>query len=77
MQAGKRSFPSRLKAFVGSGSKYEEGIDFVGRVTKLLMFCSGPHSTLEANDVNMDSEEPQLSEGTAELLSFLNYMRDL
>ena len=75
MQAGKRSFPSRLKAFVGSGSKYEEGIDFVGRVTKLLMFCSGPHSTLEVNDVNMDSEEPQLSEGTAELLSFLNFVK--
>eukprot|EP00986_Skeletonema_menzelii_P015974 scaffold13200_cov175-Skeletonema_menzelii.AAC.3 len=39
------------------------------------MFCSGPHSTLEANDVNMDSEEPQLSEGTAELLSFLNFVK--
>ena len=61
-QAGKRSFPSRLKAFVGSGNKYEEGIDFVGRLTKLLMFCSGPHTTNEADDAVMDSEESKLSE---------------
>jgi len=74
-QAGKRSFPSRLKAFVGSGSKYEEGIDFVGRLTKLLMFCSGPHATIETNDAGMDSEAPKLSEGTAELLSFLNFVK--
>jgi len=47
----------------------------VGRLTKLLMFCSGPHTTIEANDAIMDSDESQLSEGTAEILSFLNFVK--
>ena len=73
--AGKRAFPSRLKAFVGTGSKYEEGIDFVGRLTKLLMFCSGPHAATIKVDDGDDGGNSDISEGTAELLTFLNFVK--
>jgi len=77
---GKRSFPSRLKAFVGSGSKYEEGIDFVSKVTKLLVFCAGPHTTklLSENsdpDKMPDVSSDNISEGSLEILRFLSFVK--
>ena len=79
---GKRSFPSRLKSFVGSGSKYEEGIDFVGKITKLLMFCAGPSTAISSNGDSIGScaGEQQdtarnLSEGTHDILRFLSFVK--
>ena len=65
--ASTRSFPARLKVFVGMNGRYEEGMDFVRRLTKLLMFCCATDST--------DSEESTaLSPGTSSLLSFLSFI---
>eukprot|EP00977_Amphora_coffeiformis_P004033 scaffold804_cov165-Amphora_coffeaeformis.AAC.12 len=61
-----RSCPSRLKAFVGSSSSYEEGIDFVAKVTKLLVTSLGPGSE---TDTSTD-----LSEGTRDLLTFFSFV---
>jgi hypothetical protein len=79
-QAGKRLFPSRLKLFVGSGSKYEEGIDFVGRLTKLLMFCCGKHNATTPEDAmdlsSGDDQQPsELSEGTRDVLRFFLFVK--
>jgi hypothetical protein len=60
-----RSCPSRLKAFVGSSSSYEEGIDFVAKVAKLLVTSLGPST---------DTAEGALSEGTLDLLRFLSFV---
>ena len=61
-----RSCPSRLKAFVGSSSSYEEGIDFVAKVTKLFVTSLGPASADQASD--------KISEGTQDLLQFLSFV---
>lgn len=60
-----RSCPSRLKDFAGAGSSYEEGIDFVAKITKLLVNSIGTGSK-NAND--------GISEGTRDILRFLNFV---
>ena len=40
-KAKSRSIPGRLKAFVGNPGSYQEGVDFVSKLSKLLMFCLG------------------------------------
>ena len=69
-EAGTRTFPHRLKAFVGIGSRYDEGMDFVGRLTKLLMFCTAmaPAPGKERND------STEISEGTSDILRFLSFI---
>jgi hypothetical protein len=61
-----RSCPSRLKAFVGTASPYEEGIDFVAKVAKLLVINIG------ANPPGTD--KPGISEGTADILRMLHFV---
>ncbi|KAG7363158.1 proteasome-substrate-size regulator domain containing protein [Nitzschia inconspicua] len=58
-----RSCPSRLKVFSGSSSSYEEGIDFVAKVTKLIVIGLGTGDVVEG-----------VSEGTREVLRFLNFV---
>lgn len=65
-----RSCPSRLKEFVGSGSSYEEGIDFVAKVTKLLVAGLGAG---EKKPESMDSESVVMSEGTRDMLRFFSF----
>lgn len=65
-----RSCPSRLKEFVGSGSSYEEGIDFVAKVTKLLVTNLG---TGEVKPATSGSDSIPMSEGTRDLLRFLSF----
>eukprot|EP00934_Nitzschia_sp_Nitz4_P000403 Nitzschia sp. Nitz4//scaffold156_size52432//33824//40564//NITZ4_006829-RA/size52432-processed-gene-0.30-mRNA-1//-1//CDS//3329537421//403//frame0 len=59
-----RSCPSRLKVFVGSSSGYEEGIDFVAKVAKLLVIGLGT-GKIHDND--------GMTEGTRDVLRFLNF----
>lgn len=62
-----RSCPARLKTFVGSGSSYEEGIDFVAKVAKLLVTSVG------TNPLDSSSTD-EMSTGTADLLRFLSFV---
>ena len=64
--AGTRSFPARLKVFVGMNGRYEEGMDFVKIITKLLIFCCATGGS--------GSEESGISSGTSSLLRFLSYV---
>jgi len=58
---------SRLKVFLGSiGSGYENGIAFLSKICKLLVFCSG------LNDGNHDNED--ISESTKDILQFLAFV---
>jgi len=66
-----RSCPSRLKDFVGSGSSYEEGIDFVAKVTKLLVASLG---TGEGKPESSSADGPAISEGTRDMLRFLSFV---
>mmetsp|Transcript_1479 Transcript_1479/g.3106 ORF Transcript_1479/g.3106 Transcript_1479/m.3106 type:complete len:2283 (+) Transcript_1479:251-7099(+) len=78
--AGKRSFPARLKVFVGSGGRYEEGMDFVGRLTKLLMFCCGAGDDDVAVVASVGGDEQttqsstQISSGASDILRFLSFI---
>lgn len=58
-----RSCPSRLKVFAGASSSYEEGIDFVAKVAKLLVLGLGT-----------GERDGKLSEGTRDVLRFLNFV---
>ncbi|KAL7551909.1 hypothetical protein ACHAWF_015121 [Thalassiosira exigua] len=80
---GKRSFPARLKAFVGAGGRYEEGMEFVGRMCKLLAFCAGSYDdvadSVEGSAGATSSEgrggrASAISDGTRELVTFLNHI---
>jgi proteasome activator subunit 4 len=59
-----RSCPPKLKVFVGASSSYEEGIDFVAKVAKLLIAGLGSGMTDDSN----------LSAGTHDVLRFLYYV---
>jgi len=58
-----RTCPSRLKVFAGASSSYEEGIDFVAKVAKLLVIGLGSGS-IGTNG---------LSEGTNDVMRFLSF----
>lgn len=62
-----RSCPARLKTFVGGGGSYEEGMDFVAKVVKLLVVNIG------TNDPAI-SDPPILSQGTSDILRFLSFV---
>jgi hypothetical protein len=57
-----RSCPSRLKVFAGASSSYEEGIDFVAKVAKLLVVGLGTGTQIDG-----------VSEGTKDVLRFLSF----
>ena len=57
-----RSCPSRLKVFAGASSSYEEGIDFVAKVAKLLVIGLGRGAQING-----------VSEGTRDVLRFLSF----
>jgi hypothetical protein len=67
---GTRSFPARLKVFTGMEGRYEEGIQFVGRLTKLLMFCTA------TSPEKLDSApNASISGGTSDILRFLSFIK--
>lgn len=63
-----RMCPARLKVFVGIGSSYSEGMDFVSKVCKLLVFGLGMGPPAQA------SEGDNISEGTYDVLRFLTFV---
>lgn len=71
-EPGIRTFPHRLKAFVGMGSQYDEGMDFVGKLTKLLMFCTATATTTPGDESN--DPTTTISEGTSDILRFLSFI---
>ncbi len=89
-KAKSRSIPARLKAFVGNPSSYQEGVDFVSKLSKLLMFCLGKNDqTLELNVYNpsitketnskedkegKDAGRKSISDGTEDVLLFLSFV---
>jgi len=77
-QAKSRSIPLRLKSFIGNGSSYQEGVDFVSKLSKLLMFCLGKNDQNKEADAEpatdgRDGDEP-ISDGTADVLRFLAFV---
>lgn len=66
-----RSFPSRLKLFLAMSGASMEGLKFVNKLSKLLVFCAGHHND---EGIARDDDSTQISEGTADLLRFLHFV---
>uniref|UniRef100_A0A7S3V8U0 Uncharacterized protein n=1 Tax=Chaetoceros debilis TaxID=122233 RepID=A0A7S3V8U0_9STRA len=88
-QAKSRGMPSRLKSFLGNGSSYQEGVDFVSKLSKLLVFCIGKNDVKPmqqavssggevkaTNGTNgaEDSAMEETSDGTEDLLRFFAFV---
>ena len=72
-EAKSRSIPSRLKTFVRSDSSNQEGVDFVAKVAKLLIFCCGKNDGIEqASDSTSDGKV--VSDGTEDILRFFSFV---
>ncbi|KAL7564778.1 hypothetical protein ACA910_021041 [Epithemia clementina (nom. ined.)] len=80
-----RACPSKLKALATAGSSYEEGIDFVAKIAKLLVSSLGGNDKGAANSCKVGrrtgngelvntNNETTISEGTADILRFLSYV---
>jgi len=67
-----RSCPPRLKVFAAAGSSYEEGIDFVAKVAKLLVTSLGMGAPEE--DTSHADSTRTISSGTNDILRFLNFV---
>jgi hypothetical protein len=74
-EAKSRGIPSRLKTFVRSDSSYQEGVDFVAKVSKLLVFCCGKNDGVE-QDSNIDTstDGTEVSHGTEDILRFFSFV---
>ena len=66
-----RAFPSRLKSFLGLNGSGHDGIKFVAKLAKLLIFCVGYDVKKSSDSV---SDEDQVSTGTKNLLRFLSFV---
>lgn len=67
-----RSCPPRLKVFAGVSSSYEEGIDFVAKIAKLLVASLGRG---DVATTHWDSGNgPGTSMGTNDMLRFLSFV---
>lgn len=83
-KAKSRSIPARLKAFVGNPSSYQEGVDFVSKLSKLLMFCLGKNdhrldkdaqsTPAVATAANDRDASQSISDGTEDVLRFLSFV---
>lgn len=74
-----RSCPPRLKAIVGSSSSYEEGIDFVAKVAKLLVNGLGmggiaSRENCQSMETDTMTMQKSISNGTSDILRFLSYV---
>lgn len=77
-EAKSRTIPSRLKTFVRSDSSYQEGVDFVSKMSKLLIFCCGKDDGDDHerdNTVSNDTEDKtRVSNGTDGMLRFFSFV---
>ena len=69
-----RSCPSRLKVFAGASSSYEEGIDFVAKVAKLLVIGLGTSPARDNDADGSSGASENISEGTRDVLRFLSFV---
>lgn len=70
-----RVCPAKLKALTSTATSYEEGIDFVAKIAKLLVASLGYHYDSNKQQPSKDSHaNRQFSEGTEDILQFLNYV---
>jgi hypothetical protein len=85
-----RTFPSTLKSLYSSGGNaYQEGIEFVDRLSSLLIFCVGRNdsdSDTDTTNIGINLEDVEvvenasdkanvtLSSGTADLIRFLSFV---
>ena len=70
-----RAFPSKLKNLVGIDSPYQEGMDFVSKVSKLLLFSIGMNDNNDTNgNTDKDSSQQKISDGTRDILRFLSFV---
>ena len=74
-----RSVPGFLKVLVGSSSSYQEGVDFVEKLSTLLVFCIGKNDqdpkvekSLSVDVTKLDVSK--VSSGTADLIRFLSFV---
>ena len=68
-----RACPAKLKALATASSSYEEGIDFVAKIAKLLVASMG-HDLIPVGRPRNTDNERMISEGTADILRFLSYV---
>lgn len=80
-QAKSRSIPSRLKSFLGNSNSYQEGVDFVSRLSKLLVFCLGKNDGKKTQDEEgvfevgeVPNNGKEISKGTEDVLTFLAFV---
>ena len=73
-----RQIPSFLKTLFSAssgGNAYQEGIEFVERLSSLLIFCVGRNDNKQdAQQIPFESCSNQLSDGTADLIRFLSFL---
>jgi len=72
-----RALPARLKIFIGTGSSYQEGINFLRKMAKLLVFCIGKNDYIEPNtiiDIRPKVEHVPVSDGTEDILRFFSFV---
>ena len=70
-----RAFPSKLKNLVGIDSSYQEGMDFVSKVSKLLLFSIGMNDNNDTNgNTDKDSSQQKISDETRDILRFLSFV---
>ena len=63
-----RSYPSRLKPFIGSGSSYSDGLQLATKISKLLV------AGLGTGNVTGGSDGPGVSDGTRDVLRFFSFV---
>ena len=68
-----RACPSKLKALATAGSSYEEGIDFVAKIAKLLVASLGTENRSQQQQQSGETTQ-SISEGTSDILRFLSYV---
>lgn len=79
-QARSRSIPSRLKSFVGISNGYTEGMHFVSKLSKLLVFCIGKNDQHTETETDIESAPKQqrtnlpTADGTEDILRFLSFI---
>lgn len=79
-QAKSRRIPARLKAFIGNGNSYQEGVEFVSKLSKLLIFCLGKNcppidiDMTQENEMESANKDKDLSDGTEDVLRFLAFV---
>jgi hypothetical protein len=69
-----RSMPTRLKSVIGIVSSYQEGLDFVRKLSKLLVFCIGKNDPLVEDSADTASQLHKVSHGTDDLLRLFSFV---